>query len=383
MPACHHWSIGPAAWPAVLALVLLPGGLCLGQEDVTPEPGTRDPNEAKAAVPGSFQQWVNDQFQPRPMGAPVAAVGAPARPSEYWLGVVSEPVPEALRAHLNLRENEGLLVEDVAPDSPAAAAKIERYDIVLKAGGKAMTRVSDLIGVLDAAKGKKLPLEILRKGKPVTVEITPAKRPEGEISTLLRPAGPEAAETMRKWLERMRPGDAQGRDFNFYYVRPGVVVARPGAAAELPDNLTVSITRQGKNPAKITVTRGDQTWEIGEDNLDKLPADIRPHVERMLRHNMRGLLGPRMEGLLAPPAAPTPSPPAAKPGARSEKRREAGAPSGPPKPLEEKLEEMSRRLDEMHKAFEELKKKQSNLPSVREAIPAPQIEPPKSGASGK
>ena len=46
-------------------------------------------------------------------------------------------------------------MEDVAPDSPAAAAKIERYDIVLKAGGKSLAGVSDLIAALDAAKRPK------------------------------------------------------------------------------------------------------------------------------------------------------------------------------------------------------------------------------------
>lgn len=358
MQAYRRWSLGPVAWPAVLALVLLSAGRCLAQ---------------------------NDPFQPRPMSGAVAAVGGPARPSEYWLGVVSEPVPDALRAQLNLRENEGLLVEDVAPDSPAAAAKIQRYDIVLKAGGKALGRVDDLIAALDAAKGKKLPLEILRKGKPVTVEVTPAKRPEGEISTLLRPGGPEAFEAMRKWLERIRPGEAQGRDFNFYYLRPGVVVARPGPLAELPDNLTISITRQGKKPATIAVTRGDQKWEVNENELDKLPADIRPHVERMLRHGVRGLLGPRMEGWLAPPASPSPTapPPAAKPRAPGEKRPEARAPSEPPRPIDKELDEMSRRLDQLRKAVDELKQKQSNLPAVREAIPAPKLEPPKAGATGK
>jgi len=275
----------------------------------------------------------------------------------------------------------------VAPDSPAAAAKIQRYDIVLKAGGKALARVDDLIAALEAAKGKKLPLEILRKGKPVTVEVTPAKRPEGEISTLLRPGGPEAFDAMRKAIDWLRSREAQGRDFNFYYLRPGVVVARPGPLAglpdRLPDNLTISITRQGKKPATIAVTRGDQKWEVNENELDKLPADIRPHVERMLRHGVRGLLVPRMEGGLAPPASPTPPPPAAKPRAPSEKRHEARAPSEPPGPIDKELDEMGRRLDQLRKAVDELKQKQSNLPAVREAIPAPQLEPPKAGATDK
>ena len=63
------------------------------------------------------------------------------------------------------------------------------------------------------------------------------------------------------------------------------------------------------------------------------------------------------------------------------------APAESSKQLEKKLDEMSRRVDEMHKewrtAVDMLKQMQSNLPAVREAIPAPQIEPPKTGASAE
>ena len=63
----------------------------------------------------------------------------------------------------------------------------------------------------------------------MTVEVTPAKRPEGEISALLRPDGPEACGRLPERLDWLRSHRYQARDFNLYFVRPGVVVARPPA----------------------------------------------------------------------------------------------------------------------------------------------------------
>lgn len=52
-----------------------------------------------------------------------------------WLGVEVQPIPDALRAYLNL-ENSGVLVTDVLKDSPAQKAGIKRWDIILEYQGK-------------------------------------------------------------------------------------------------------------------------------------------------------------------------------------------------------------------------------------------------------
>lgn len=54
------------------------------------------------------------------------------------------------------------------------------------------------------------------------------------------------------------------------------------ATARLPDDVSISITRTGSDPARITVKNKEQSWEITEKELDKLPADLRKHVESLL-----------------------------------------------------------------------------------------------------
>lgn len=341
----------PAVWLAGLALALLP------------------------AVWGVAQQ--------PPGNVPPTVVGPEFKPSEYWLGVVSGLVPDSLRAHLSLKEDEGLLVEEVAPDSPAAAAKLQRYDIVLKADGRSLAGIEDLIAAIDAAKGKKLALEILRKGKPMKVDVTPAKRPPDAFSGLLpRPGVDPWGEAMRKWLEQMRPGDPRSREYSLYFLRPGLVLAKPGKMPDLPNNVTITITKQGKDPAKIAVTRGDEKWEVTEGELGKLPADLRPHVEWMLRHGLQGVLSPMPEGRLhwTPGAPAPPAPPKAE--ARREKRPEGRAGSEPAKSIEKQIDEMNRRLDEMRKAVDgqvdEMRKAINELQESRSKLPnAPKLQPPK------
>jgi hypothetical protein len=145
---------------------------------------------------------------------------------------------------------------------------------------------------------------------------------------------------MRKWAEQFRPGDPRLRDHSLFFLRPGVVVTRPGGLPELPGNVTVAITKQGNQPAKIVVSRGDEKWEVTEGKLDALPPELRTHVEGMLRHHA---LLPRFEARVTPPTGsgpPTPRLPKVE----------------PRKALEKQLEDMNRQLEEMRKAVDELKK---------------------------
>ena len=54
----------------------------------------------------------------------------------------------------------------------------------------------------------------------------------------------------------------------------------------LPDDLSLTIRKQGKNPAEIEVKQGDQSWTVKEGDLSSLPDDVRPHVEAMLGHGL-------------------------------------------------------------------------------------------------
>lgn len=54
------------------------------------------------------------------------------------------------------------------------------------------------------------------------------------------------------------------------------------SGTHLPDDVTLTIVRHGSDPAKISVKKGDQSWDLTENELFKLPEDLRPHVESAL-----------------------------------------------------------------------------------------------------
>jgi hypothetical protein len=61
-----------------------------------------------------------------------------------------------------------------------------------------------------------------------------------------------------------------------------VHVESRATSGNLPDDLTVSMTKKGSEPARISVKKGEQSWEITEKELDKLPDDVRKQVESVI-----------------------------------------------------------------------------------------------------
>ncbi len=216
----------------------------------------------------------------------------------------------------------------------------------------------DLMEALEVSQGKKISLEILREGQPLGVEVTPAKRPPDLVRKMLHlPLEnlPDAAwHDLPGLLERLPPGEA-AKALRFRLMRPGVLLP-PGAREPnpLPDNLTIAITKQGSQPAKVVVGRGDKKWEATEDTLDKLPADVRPHVERMLGRYTVGFGQPDTWDMI-PDLGPAPVP---------------GRPHRPAD-LQKQLDQMHRQLEDLRKTLDELK-----AAPPAEKAPPPPIEPP-------
>jgi len=87
---------------------------------------------------------------------------------------------------------------------------------------------------------------------------------------------------LKEWLDKAEPG-GPGKPLRFRFLRPGVLLP-PGAPLpeRMPGDMTITITKQGNEPAKVVVTQGDKKWETTDDHLETLPAEVRPHVERLL-----------------------------------------------------------------------------------------------------
>ncbi len=204
------------------------------------------------------------------------------KPSDHWVGLQCSKTEPALAAQLGLEEGKGVLVQAVVENSPGAKAGIEKYDVLVRAGDRELTKVQDLIDEVDKVKEAKLSIELIRKGEKKTVEITPEKRPPAQ------PLPDEAVDgSSEEWkdffdyMKKWQPGEDGRPSMKFRFWRqPGTILPNP--PDELPGNVKVLIRKEGDKPAQIEVTRGKESWSVNENELDKLPPDLRPHIERML-----------------------------------------------------------------------------------------------------
>jgi serine protease Do len=107
----------------------------------------------------------------------------------YYIGVPVKAIDATLRAHLPvLPEGQGLVVDGVQPESPAERAGLKPSDILLTIGESPVTDLDSFVAQIQATGGKTVPLKILREGKPMTIQITPAPRKEETTSKVLHDA---------------------------------------------------------------------------------------------------------------------------------------------------------------------------------------------------
>jgi serine protease Do len=103
------------------------------------------------------------------------------RVTRGWLGVRIQPLTEELAPSFGAKENEGVLVSDVMPGSPAEAGGLKSGDVIIEFGGQRTAEVPDLQRVVaDAEPGKASRVTILRDGKRETLDIKIGEMPADE-----------------------------------------------------------------------------------------------------------------------------------------------------------------------------------------------------------
>jgi serine protease Do len=107
------------------------------------------------AIPVDIARWVTSQLVER---------GSVER---GYLGVQIGPVTSDLAEKLNVGSGEGVVVTQVMPDSPAAAAGLEENDVITKFNGKAVNGPRELQELVERTKiGEERSITVLRDGKP-------------------------------------------------------------------------------------------------------------------------------------------------------------------------------------------------------------------------
>jgi membrane-associated protease RseP (regulator of RpoE activity) len=127
------------------------------------------------------------------------ATGDSAKPEDSatkdngpWLGVRMQVASAALRDQLGLEEDEGVVVEVLAPDSPAAKSDLRVNDILIALDETKLSTPADLRKELQKHEaGESIQLKILRKGERSEVTVVLEERKTDDSK---KPANPPPAE---------------------------------------------------------------------------------------------------------------------------------------------------------------------------------------------
>ena len=108
--------------------------------------------------------------------------GESVRPPQLGITITPGHVARRLRRAVGLPDTEGLLIRDVAEDSPAARAGLASGDLIVVAAGQPVRTVDDLSDTLRAASGGTIELTVIRgtDERSIAVALGQGGQPEGE-----------------------------------------------------------------------------------------------------------------------------------------------------------------------------------------------------------
>jgi hypothetical protein len=95
-----------------------------------------------------------------------------------WLGVSIKDMTPRLARSMDVKTEEGALVNDVVDDSPAKTAGILNEDIIIEFNGRNIYDADDLMrAVSKTESGKEVDVVVMRKGEKKNLRVTVGKYP--------------------------------------------------------------------------------------------------------------------------------------------------------------------------------------------------------------
>jgi serine protease Do len=119
------------------------------------------------AIPINLAKWVTNQL---------VSTGSVRR---AYLGVRIEQVNHELAEKFGVKRGDGVLVAEILPDSPAAAAGFKEGDVITEFAGVKVHGPRDLQEVVEQTKfDTKQTVHLMRDGKPMTLEVVVKAMPD-------------------------------------------------------------------------------------------------------------------------------------------------------------------------------------------------------------
>lgn len=202
-------------------------------------------------------------------------VAATPKGQKYWIGLSCTSVDETLRAQLELPADGGLIVRQIAKNSPGDDAKFAVHDVITQITVEGQTHKpanpADLNRLVQQTGTKPMTFVLLRRGKSLNITITPKDQ---TVKARMQPVYVSPQTTM-----------IQATRYPVSYRMVGSVYTVDGLApaANLPDDITVIITKSGSQPVGIKIQQKDR----GEWGLQEKESALQPeHVSQAVNNTL-------------------------------------------------------------------------------------------------
>ncbi|HVL78789.1 MAG TPA: Do family serine endopeptidase [Sphingomicrobium sp.] len=207
------------------------------------------------------------------------------RPQRGYLGVGLQPLDENVAAALGLPKDRGELVRSIQPGEPAARAGIQQGDVIVRVNGRDVTpdeTVSFLIA--NTPVGTRVPVDIIRDGRPRTVQVTVGQRPTEE--ELARQLGAEGEQGFPEESAPATPGP-QMLGLSLQPLTPAIA-----RAVNLPADargVIVTAVDANSDAAERGIRRGDLIMSVNRQPVTT-PAQVQQAVEAARRAGRTSVL---------------------------------------------------------------------------------------------
>ena len=201
------------------------------------------------------------------------------------MGVLIDPapLPGLLSKHLGLPIGQGLRIQNVQKDSPAAEAGLERDDLIIGFEGQDVHDYERLVAAIrQAGSGAQVSLQIIHLGVRKTVSLT-LKSFEGQ-GDWQYPPEPQAVQSWRPGrFFRLEPGDEDWKEMFKDGIDPDIDIDVRKFFNEVHsyrhsdgEDYTVTITgNPDDEDSTVTVRVGDDKYTTTVKEIDKLPKEYR------------------------------------------------------------------------------------------------------------
>jgi len=215
-----------------------------------------------------------------------------------YIGIAPGPIGDEVRAQLPLKDGEGIKVNHVVEDSPAAKAGVQEHDILTKLDDQILVEPEQLRSLVKMKKpGEEVKVTLLRKGEQKEVKVVLGESEERAMDRAFAGLAGMRGDALQKRLD-----DIKNRMPGGVFQRKGIVIGPDGKTHSFDggslDDI-VNSTRKMMEDAKIPKEQSDSIMETLKGASKGVMKDVLKESK-----DLRELFGKEKKDGAAPKDAP-------------------------------------------------------------------------------